>query len=121
MLKELQFLSDDEEMKAFRIVRQHCLEAAQKWANASKSTEWKQAQRRHQSITQSYQQLSKLEQTEREQELTLQKFSKRKLDVFQKLKSILLNDQTTDDSTLNVLNERIEQYLLSVEDQSSTE
>ena len=122
LLRELQFLSDDEEMKAFRIVRQYSTEAAQQWSDASKSTEWQQAQTRHNTITQSHQQLcteleeqqQTLETLEREQEDLLQKFSKRKLDVYQKLMSILVNHPTTAESTIAMINRRIHQCQSSI-------
>ena len=83
LLKELQFLSDDEEMVAFRIVREYSREAAQQWDDGSKSSEWKQAKHRHKDIMQIHQQLcSDLEQRQQEldtieqhQENILQKFS----------------------------------------------
>ena len=117
LLKELQFLSDDEEMKAFRIVRQYSTESAQEWDLGSRSTKWQQAQTQYDTIQQRYQHLSNeleqqqqaLERIERNQEQTLQKFSKRKLDVYQKLKSIVLNDQTTPSSTIAMIDHRINQ------------
>ena len=117
LLKELQFLSDDEEMKAFRIVRQYLTEAAQQWDDASKSPQWQQAQQRYDTIKQNHQQLymeleaqqKTLEDLEREQENLLQKFSKRKLDVYQKLRSILVNDPTTAEPTMGMIEHRIHQ------------
>ena len=118
LLSELQFLSDDDEMKGFRIVRDYCAQSAEQWNHGNRSILWQQTHDSHQQLTLQHQNLCQkldshqetLESIEKEQEATLQKFSERKLDVYQKLQKILLNDLKTPQETLDILATRIQRF-----------
>lgn len=103
LLKELQFLSDDDEMKAFTLVRTYCREQEALWIQSAQPTKWKEARVQHAEYTALHAERStemeslqaQLTDMETKQEALLRKHTSRRLDVYQKLYTKLRNNNNS--------------------------
>lgn len=93
LLKDLQFLSDDDEMSAYTLVREYCKKHSHQWAETCQSPEWHELHNQHQDSQDLYTELCTelnrqqaiLVDLETQQETLEVKYDKRWLEVWEKL------------------------------------
>lgn len=113
LLTDLQFLSDDDEMIAYKLVREYCSNQSKEWIRNSQSTEWKEAyhrnSERHLDLCSELDgQHKSLTELETQQETLQTKYNKRKLEVLKKLQEHLHQSSISTDSIQSQLTEIIE-------------
>lgn len=122
LLRELQFLSDDDEMVAYKLVREYCTDKSQIWEDASQSEEWYKLRNQHQRMKQSHIDLcseldkrqTHLAELESQQDALLLKYNQRRLEVFQKLQVYIQKPSATTELIQDKLRKFIQQLQRSV-------
>jgi uncharacterized protein len=116
-------------MLAFKLIREHCADEAQKWNDSQQSSEWKQATGSIKSLTAEQQStLEKLETAQQEletienaQEARFKKYSIRKLDIYQSLRKSIMESSNTHSDILEVLNLRCEMLTQGLNEKESAQ
>jgi hypothetical protein len=114
LLKELQFLSDDDEMLAWKTIRLYCIEMGTQWTYNQHSDLWKTLNAKQSKLIETEEQLESdlneaqtlLETLEVEQSTLLAQFASRKLSVYNQLYEILKVEPSKNQMLLETLQQR---------------
>ena len=114
LLKELQFLSDDDEMVAWKIIRLYCMEMGTQWTYNQHSDSWKELNAKRSTLIGQTEELEAdlqkaqtlLENLEIEQSTLLVQLASRKLSVYNTLYEILNVEPSNNQTLLETLQQR---------------